>query len=254
MVKKEDEQKTKLKAQAHEGKETPEEEKLEEKRCKGDVTEEDEDLKKEEEEAEEESEEEKKKKKAKKAKEDDEEDTEKGEAGGENPEEDSASGNDANSTISPNASVPSPKQHMMTPQSSVRVPREYPKNAMETVGPAEHSGNVPGYGKAAQMNLQKSPMFMELSKNIHEMQKALTTKLESVEKSCEDRIANLQKTISKVEEFYKKPLYKGFAENINPEAIQKESVKEDSVLNGGNNYGRTHGYTQSMLPSTGASR
>lgn len=101
-------------------------------------------------------------------------------------------------------------QNVFVPQSSVDGKRE-----QETP-----------MGKSVEPDLMKSPLFVELSGQIGEFQKAFDKKIEAMEKSVEDRLANLQKTVSKVEQFYKAPLYKAVSENVGAESGFKKSLKE----------------------------
>jgi len=188
-------------------KELPEKEDEEAKKTA--VDDKEEDLEKKEDE--EDEDEEKKKKKMKK-----------GDQGGENPQEDTASATDANSSISPKMGVPS-TQDVFVPQSGVKVSREQPQYPNEVQMSGSQSGNIPSYGKSVNVELTKSPLFIELSKQINGMQNALGKKLEAVEKSYTDRIANLQKSLDK---FYSQPFYKSIDDAQGPEGIQKMSIKE----------------------------
>lgn len=177
---------------------------------------------KKEDEEDEETEEEKKKKKMKKAEEDEEdEETEKGELGGENPQEDTASATDANSTLSPNAGVPS-TQNVFVPQSNVRVSRESSSGSSMGQSPSEVS-----YGKSANTDLLKSPLYTQLSSQIEALKKSFEKKLEAIDKSMSDRVENLQKTAKQIEAFYKQPLYKSIDEDAAAESgFAKKSIKE----------------------------
>jgi hypothetical protein len=168
-------------------------------------------MKKEDEEADEESEEEKKKKK-----------TKKGELGGENPQEDTASATDANSSVSPNMGVPS-TQNVFVPSSSTKVGREASSGSSLGQSPSEVS-----YGKSADTDLTKSPLFVELSAQLDALKKSFEQKLVSVEKSVSDRVANLQKTAGEMEKFYKQSFYKAVDADAAPEAgfKKKASMKE----------------------------
>lgn len=155
----------------------------------------------------EESEEDKKKKKK---------GTKKGEAGGENPQEDTASSTDANSSISPNMGVPS-TQNVFVPQSNARVGREASSGSSAGQSPSEVS-----YGKSVEPDLMKSPLFTGLSSQMTELQKAFEKKLEAMEKSFNDRVANINKSVAEIEKFYKQPFYKAINENVNPEAVEQK--------------------------------
>jgi hypothetical protein len=135
--------------------------------------------------------------------------TVKGEMGGTNPEESETIGASDPHTITPNMTVPSKGQNVFVPTSRISVSREQPKYPNEV------------QLKSASPDLNKSPLFVELTKQINGIQKALATKLEAVEKSYNDRLANLQKTLDK---FYAQPFYKSVNENVNPEAVLQQSI------------------------------
>jgi len=153
----------------------------------------------------EETEEEKKKKKAKK-----------GDGSGESPEEDTASATDANSSTSPGMGVPS-TQNVFVPNSNISTP-----SGATGRSPSEVSYS----GKSFKPDLMKSPLWMNINKQLDELRKAYEKKLEAMEKSMTDRLTNITKTLKNVEEFYNKPLYKGFAENVNPEAVRKDTISK----------------------------
>jgi len=200
------------------------------KREDGKLIKESEDM--EEEEAEETAEEKKKKKmrmkEAEGESEDEDEEEEEEEAevekdqfGGKTPEEEAIQSNTAGHTVSPNAKVPS-TQNVFTPASQV------------SVGRSASSGSIAGgqspsevtYGKSAKTDLLKSPLFVELSGQIEALQKSFEKKLESIEKSVNDRVANLQKTAGNLEKFYNQSFYKAVDENVAPEGVMKKSIKE----------------------------
>lgn len=138
--------------------------------------------------------------------------TKKGEGAGEgSPGEESQEGADAqHSTTS--ASVIGTKQDVFVPSSGIQTGR------MAT-------GNTPSEthysGKSADMN--KSPVFREISKQIADMGKAMDQKFAAIEKSFEDRVKNMQKA---VEKFYSQPLYKAVGENNGPEATLRKGISE----------------------------
>jgi hypothetical protein len=184
-------------------------------------------IKEPEEEEEEETEEEKRKKKlrmkeaAEEDEEEDEDETEKGELGGENPQEDAAASNQAGGTLSPNAGVPS-TQNVFVPQSNVRVSRESSSGSSMGQSPSEVS-----YGKSANTDLLKSPLYTQLSSQIEALKKSFEKKLEAIDKSMSDRVENLQKTAKQIEAFYKQPLYKSIDEDAAAESgFAKKSIKE----------------------------
>jgi len=163
-------------------------------------------------EAPDEEEEKKKKKKSKKKKkkesEEDEDDVEKAE--GESPEEDAEDSNEAPNTIEPNASVPSQAQNVFVPPSDVDGKRE----------------QVTPMGKSVNADLMKSPLFMNLSSQIEGIKDAVSTRVEALEKSVNDRLKNVQKDMAEIEKFYKQSFHKAIGENVAPESTQALSIKK----------------------------
>lgn len=129
----------------------------------------------------------------------------KGEMGGENPSESATAATSEQHTMT-SRPVINTAQNVYTPSSSVSVGRNATGNTPETT---HYSG------KSANLELQKSPLFMELSKQ-----------MAALEKSVMDRLNNIQKMTAKVEKFYQQPFYKAIDENASPEGVQKMSVKE----------------------------
>lgn len=155
---------------------------------------------------EEESEEEKKKKKA-----------EKGALGGENPEELVQESQTAGNTISPGAGTPSQSQHVLVPQSQISVSRE------------QHTP-MDGMHKSANPDLLKSPLFLNITKQMEALQDAMTSKMEAMEKSISDRLANMKKELATTEEglkkFYEQSFHKALGENVAPEATQQVTISK----------------------------
>ena len=201
---KKDEEEDKCKKEAFGGKETPEEE-TEEANSKSKKTkkkvdmDEDEEVEKSEDE------------------EDDKETTKKGSEGGENPEEDTSASTQAGSSTSPNMGVPS-TQNVMHGSSGIA-------GARMATGNSNSPSSISYAGKSASMDLQKSPLFVELSKQIAELNNSVTAKLSAVEKSVNDRVANLNKSVEKVEAFYKQPFYKAVNENVSAEGVLSKGIQ-----------------------------
>jgi hypothetical protein len=141
-------------------------------------------------------EEKKKKKKAKK-----------GEGHAVSPEESGAASDSAEHSTSPGMGVPS-TQNVFTPPSSVSGKRE-----QETP-----------MGKSVEPDLTKSPLFVNISKQMESLQEALSTKVDALEKSVNDRLGNIKKDMEKVEKFYEQSFYKAAGENVGPEALQSLSI------------------------------
>lgn len=167
-----------------------EEEDESEKEAESESEDEDED------EDEEESEEEKRKKKK---------EARKGEMGGENPSESADAGAAGPHTTTAGAVIGT-HQNVFNPSTAVSVGR----NATGSSPSETHYS-----GKSANLELKKSPLFMELSKQ-----------MAALEKSLMDRLTNVQKTVARVEKFYQQPFYKAIDENASPESVQKMSVSE----------------------------
>ena len=143
----------------------------------------------------------------------------KGAESGEDPAQAGSSGADANSSISPGASTPSQPQNTFSPQSQVSTGRES--------GSAGMAGQTPSdvhYGKS--VNLTKSPLYVELNKQLSVMQKELNKRVEAMEKSVAARISNLQKSMDKVEKFYQQPFYKAAKDNTAVEQATKPQLAE----------------------------
>jgi hypothetical protein len=169
-----------------------------------------------------------KKKKVKKEAEDDadaeeesseeeEETTEKGEMGGENQAEGAQASTTAGHTITP-GKMTGQKQNVFNPETKIQGTR---------IGTGTTPGQESYSSKSVEnTDLLKSPLFTELSKQIGDMQKSIGKKVEAVEKSFADRLANLQRTVEAVEKFYEQPLHKGFVENAAPEGSIQKSVKQ----------------------------
>ena len=143
------------------------------------ILKEDEDDDEEEDEEEEESTEKKKKKK-----------TRKGELGGEDPEEQSET------AASGSPKVPS------------KVTTDTSNNTGVTGERTATGKPTPSETTYKSTELMKSPLFVELDKQLKSMTKSFEQRLDDMEKSIKTRMVNLQKTVSKVEEFYNKPFYK----------------------------------------------
>jgi hypothetical protein len=150
---------------------------------------------------EEEEDEEKKKKKKKKQAENPEESNEDAAQSGEN-------------TITPGMDTPSKPQNVFVPPSSTDASREQDVPIEEPMS------------KAAELELSKSPLFLNLSAQIDKIKEAMSKKLDSVEKSVNDRLNNVLKDMGKIEKFYKQSFYKAAGENVAPEGVQALSIEK----------------------------
>ena len=183
--------------------------------------------------SEDEDEDEETKKKKKKAKEEEAEDVEKEEEdveekdafGGKDPAEEAVnSGTEGHTTTT--ASVINTRQNVFVPSSNVKVRRESTSGSSMGQSPSDVS-----YGKSVSPDLTKSPLFVELNKSIEGMQESVSKKLEAIEKSMNDRIVNMQKTIGKMEAFYESPFYKAI-ESDNQTFVKKEDTFSEQLSKG----------------------
>lgn len=148
----------------------------------------------------------------KKDDEEDEDKTEKGE--GESPEEGAEEADQAGNTISPNAGTPS-TQDVFVPSSGVAGKRN--ASAGSKVG-GQSPSEVSYTGKSAQPDLLKSPLYVGMSKQLNNFQKAMNDKFTAIEKSFADRISNLDKALKVLEN---QPVHKAFADTQVEKSVQK---------------------------------
>jgi hypothetical protein len=152
--------------------------------------------------------------KKKKKKSEDEEDVEKGE--GETPEQSAADSNTEGQTASPGAGVPS-RQNVAHGQSSVPSNMNASNGSMGGQSPSEVS-----YSKSGQPDMTKSPLYVQLSKQIGSMEQAVLKKFASVEQTVNARIDNMMKELAKAEDnlkkFYGNGLHKAASDNNAPES------------------------------------
>jgi hypothetical protein len=169
----------------------------------------------------------KKKKKLKKEDEDDEteeeeEETEEearkseGSSLGQTPQESAESSSTDEHTTTPGKMTGKP-QNVFTPQSGI------PGNRM---GTGRSPSEITYSGKSVEPDLMKSPLFVELSGEIEDLQKAVAKKVDAIEKSVSDRLDNIQKSVEKIEKFYKQPFYKAIDENVSPESTTRKSIEK----------------------------
>jgi hypothetical protein len=147
----------------------------------------------------------------------------KGELGGENPQEQAEAAGTSASTITPSPLTPSPPQHIYVPPTGVVGER---MGTIGSIATGQAPSEVSYSGKSVNPDLLKSPLFVELSGQLENLQKAFNKKLEAVEKSVSNRIVNLQKSIGQVEKFYNQPFYKAIDEGFGPEGIQKQTITQ----------------------------
>jgi hypothetical protein len=133
-----------------------------------------------------------------------------------NPAESEDKGNTAGSTTTPNAGVPSGKQDVFVPSSSV--------DGQRTQDTPMDSASV---SKSVSPDLVKSPLYTGLSSQIEELKKAMDSKLSAVEKSYNDRLDNMKKSL---EQFYSGSFYKAAAIESAPEANSFEKQLEKGEI------------------------
>jgi len=144
-----------------------------------------------------------KKKKGKKAVEDDKEDVKK--TG--NPEEEGAKAA-ASGTITPGDPMAPPQ--VFVPTSNVTVSSEH----------------VTPMGKSVEPDLLKSPLWVGINKQLESMQDTLGKKVDSLQKSVDDRLKNIKTDMEKIEKFYSQSFYKAAAEETGPEGLKMESFSK----------------------------
>lgn len=106
-------------------------------------------------------------------------------------------------------------------------------NSVNPQESAEQSESAEHTTKSVKMNLEKSPLYVSLSKQLENMEKAWDSKISALEKSQNDRLDNIKKgmaeikaTEEKMEKFYKQPLYKSAVDAMGPEAVKVGSIQE----------------------------
>jgi len=131
-------------------------------------------------------------------------------AGSLSPEESEAAGASEGHTTTPGLGVPSKPQDVFVPSSTVEGKREQ---------------STP-MGKSVNTDLLKSPLFVNLTKQMDAMQDALTKKVDAIQKSVEDRMKNIKSDMEKIEKFYSQSFHKAISEEVGPEGIQSQSISK----------------------------
>lgn len=126
------------------------------------------------------------------------------------PAESGAASNVSPNTLTPGYAVPDKAQHVLVPQSSINVSRE----------------QVTPMSKSADVDLTKSPLFNNISKQMNDLQATLGNKVEALEKSVNDRLKNIKGDMEKIEKFYSQSFYKAAGENVGPEAVLRKGISE----------------------------
>lgn len=130
-----------------------------------------------------------------------------------NPEESESKGSSAGNTTTPQPVI-GQSQNVFVPQSGINVSRE----------------QVTPMGKSAEIDLTKSPLWNGINSKLDEMNDAFKKRLESMEKSHSDRINNMkqdmEKTAKNLEKFYNGSFYKAASDEVGPESIKKDSIKD----------------------------
>jgi hypothetical protein len=105
-------------------------------------------------------------------------------------------------------------QHVLVPQSGISVSRE----------------QAP-MGKSVDSEmLMKSPLFVNITKQMDAMQDALGKKVDALQKSVDDRLANIKKDLEVAEkglkEFYGQSFHKALGESVGPEGVQSQTFEK----------------------------
>jgi len=133
----------------------------------------------------------------------DDEDTEKAEG---NPEEENADAKTDGHTVT-TAPLINQTPGQFVPQSGIAGKRTASVGSM--VG--GQSPSAVSYGKSAEADLLKSPLYMNLSKQLAGFEKAMQVKVDAMVKSFEARFDNLNKALTALENM---PIRKAFSEDI----------------------------------------
>ena len=78
-------------------------------------------------------------------------------------------------------------------------------------------------GKSVEPDLMKSPLYMGIMKQLDGIQDSMSKKIDAMEKSVNDRLANTKKDLEK---FYSQSMYKAVGENVSPEGTPLLSIQK----------------------------
>lgn len=134
----------------------------------------------------------------------------------ESPSESAEAGKKDSNTVTPGKMTGKP-QNVFVP------PTNIPGNRMG-------SGSSPGQehyqGKSFEGDFQKSPLYVEMSKQMDNMSSAFSKKMDAVEKSVNDRMANILKMMEKIDKFNQSSFNKAYTENLTEKGIESEGVEK----------------------------
>lgn len=74
-------------------------------------------------------------------------------------------------------------------------------------------------GKSAKPDLTKSPLFVNVTKQLEGIKAALSKKVDDLEKSVNDRLKNIHSDMEKIEKFYQGSFYKAASDEVGPEGL-----------------------------------
>jgi hypothetical protein len=133
-----------------------------------------------------------------------------------NPEEGAAEGAEGKNTATPGKMTGKP-QNVFSPPSRVSGDRQ---GKGTTPGQESYSGK----SAEADLDLRKSPLYTDFSKQLERLEKTFGQKMDGVEKSFTERMDSIKKSIDNVEKFYKQPFYKAVVDT--PENAKSETVAD----------------------------
>jgi len=143
----------------------------------------------------------------------------KGDQGGLNPGEAAQSSSTEGHTTT-SKPVINTRQNVFNPKTNVSSAR----NASDGKAQMGQSPSDISYtGKSVNPDLMKSPLFQELDRNINGIRTVMSKKIDSVEKSMNDRLDNLTKVMEKLEKFYNYPFYK--SQDVS-NSVSEKSLKD----------------------------
>uniref|UniRef100_A0A6M3XX30 Uncharacterized protein n=1 Tax=viral metagenome TaxID=1070528 RepID=A0A6M3XX30_9ZZZZ len=129
----------------------------------------------------------------------------KGEGLPQNPEEAATEAADAGHSTTPKPVIES-KPDIFVPPSEVEGDREQDIPNQEL-------------GKSAKPDLTKSPLFVNVTKQLEGIKAALSKKVDDLEKSVNDRLKNIHSDMEKIEKFYQGSFYKAASDEVGPEGL-----------------------------------
>jgi hypothetical protein len=141
-----------------------------------------------------------------------------------NPQESAEEGKTATHTTTPGKQT-GQKADVFVPSSNI------PGSRVANGGKGSPS-DVHYAGKSFEPDFEKSPLYVEFSKQMENMSSVIAKKLSDVEKSFNDRLANLQKSMKEIEDFEKKSFNKAYSEGVSQSPLERgmgEAMKKGQV-------------------------